>query len=249
MTLAEYWITMRIPDTDAVALEQAQDIEHDDRVAGVIWQEPSDGSAIVAFQIRGPVEPSVGNFAVVNDAMDAYRILRRNAGLDPDEPPGITTSMELRVLPDAGALPPRATPTPASLPYERLLLQARTAYAHSRGELGEYGQAITLASTACEMAVARAMRRLMASRDSDLLPALEGLIGNRFSLTDKRVVAMWDALAGDGISDTSFWSGYKELQARRQAVAHEGESGSRGEVEKAVAIAQELCNHVTGLAP
>ncbi len=249
MALIEYWVTMTIPEADAAALEKAVGVEPDDRVGGVIWHEPSDGLAIVAFQIRAPEQESPGDMTVFNEANDAYRTLRRNAGLDPDEKPGMTTSVELRVLPDTGALPPPATRKPASLPHEGLLLQARTVYVHSRGELGEYGHAITVASTACEMAIARAMRRLMAANVNELHPALEGLIGNRFSLTDKRVVVLWDALAGDDISDARFWAGYKDLQARRQAIAHEGESASRTEAEQAVEIAQELCEHVTGLAP
>lgn len=249
MTLSEYWVTIRVPEVDATALEKAVEIQHDERVAGVIWEEPSDGSAIVAFQIRAPSQVEPGDMRVFNEAQEAYGELRKTAGLS-EERGGMLTSMELRVLPDTGEpLPPRVMRKPASLPHDRKLLQAQTVYVHSRGELGEYAHAVTLACTACEMAVTRAMRRLMAAKVADLHPALERLIGNRFALTDKRVVALWDALAGDEIAKANFWPRYQEVLDLRQSITHEGESASRAQAEAAVTTARDLCDHVTRLAP
>lgn len=49
---AEYWITFDVLETEAAELEEATGVGYDERVAGVITQDPSDGTAMVAFQVR-----------------------------------------------------------------------------------------------------------------------------------------------------------------------------------------------------
>lgn len=148
---------------------------------------------------------------------------------------------------DAG--PPPSRP-PASLPHEQLLIQAQTARASGGGPApGRYGHAIVLPHAACELAIARATRRLIAEKAPDLQFSLEELISRRWSLSDTRVAGLWNALAGDDVHDAAFWQDYKAHLARRQAVVHEGAAMSVAEADASIDVAQRLCDHVTRLAP
>ena len=197
------------------------------------------------YQIRAS-DPN----AVYNDAQDAYAKLRHNAHL-PAGKPGMAVTTPLRWVPVTTPLealpPPRATRRPASLPHERLLLKARTAYANRSA--GQYEYAIVTAHAACEVAIARAILRLVADQAGSLQAALQGLIGNRHDLADIRVSRLWDALTGDDIRHADFWPRYSEHLVRRHGVVHEGESMSRGEAEASIEVAQDVCDHVTERSP
>lgn len=52
MEFVEYWVTASVRDAYAQAIEAAAHLEYDARVAGVIVGEPSNGFALVAFQVR-----------------------------------------------------------------------------------------------------------------------------------------------------------------------------------------------------
>jgi hypothetical protein len=249
--LAEYWVAMSVRDVDARALDDATHAEYDDRVAGVIFEEPSEGFALVAFQIRAPDNESHPNAAHVQ-AMDAYDKLRRNARLDEDASPMMVTTVRLRRMPAMSASafdalpPPRATRRVASLPYQRLLLKARNQYAMGRHGQGQYDAATVVANAACEVAITEAMQRLIAVHASRLQLALEGLIGNsRYSLNDPRVANLWDALAEDEIRKADFWEGYQRHLKRRNGVVHAGKSVSRDEADESIDVAQDVCDHVT----
>src|SRR5450755_1485083 len=245
--LAEYWVTMSVRDIYARALDDATDVEYDDRVAGVISEEPSEGFAVVAFQIRAPDT----NAAYV-EAMDAYDKLRRNAHLGEDASPVMGTTVELRRMPAMSAAafdalpPPRATRRVASLPYERLLLKARNLYAMGRHGQGQYDAATVVAHAACEVAITDAMQRLITVHAPRLQLALQELIGNsRYSLNDPRVANLWDALAEDEIRKADFWERYQRHLKRRNGVVHAGKSVSRDQADESIEVAQDVSDHVT----
>jgi len=102
---------------------------------------------------------------------------------------------------------------------------------------------------ACELAISRAMRRLVADQAGNLLPALERLIGNRYDLADRRVSDLWNALASDEIQEADFWRPYRGHLVRRHGVVHEGRSVSRAEAEESIEVAHDLCDHVTQRSP
>lgn len=79
--LNEYFISLDVLATEAQRLEDATGVKWDGRVGGVITKEPSDGSAYVVFQVRAGDED-----AAYADALEAYEILRSDAGLDPAPP-------------------------------------------------------------------------------------------------------------------------------------------------------------------
>src|SRR6202000_964342 len=126
----EYWITFRVSDADAAALDDATHVEYDERVRGVIRDKRNEGVAMVVFQVRAPVEqPGEVSLAPYNEALDAYSKLRRNAKLpDPSAPPGMATTTYLRDVPSDDT--PSQQRRVANLPHERLLLRARTLYEH-----------------------------------------------------------------------------------------------------------------------
>lgn len=240
---------MSVRDIDARALDGATHVEYDDRVAGVIFEESSEGFALVAFQIRASDNESYPNAAYV-EAMDAYDKLRRNAHLGEDASPVSVTTVQLRRMPSAAAFdalpPPRATRRVASLPYERLLLKARNLYAMGRHGQGQYDAATVVAHAACEVAITEAMQRLIAAHAPRLQLALDGLIGNsRYSLNDPRVADLWDALTEDEIRKTDFWERYQRHLKRRNGIVHAGKSVSRDQADESIEVAQDVCDHVT----
>jgi hypothetical protein len=129
-------------------------------------------------------------------------------------------------------------------------VQAQTARASGGGwTQGRYGYAIILAHAACEVAIARATRRLIAAKAPELQLALEDLISKRWSLSDTRVAGLWNALAGDDIHQSDFWPYYRTHLARRHGVAHEGTTMSAADADSSIEVAQAMCDHVTGRAP
>jgi hypothetical protein len=246
MALVEYWVTFIVLDDDALALERALHEDPDERIAGVIREDPNEGTAMVAFRIVTQAPTDWTDNPAYRQAMEAYAELRRNARL-PEGTPGMATTTDLRVLADDVGPPMRP---PASLPHEQLLVRARTVRASGGGPApGRYGHAVLLAQAACEMAIARAVRRLIAKQAADLQLPLEELISNRWSLSDTRVGGLWNALAVDDIYQAAFWQDYKAHLARRQVVVHEGATMSVSDADASIDVAQDVCDHVTALAP
>lgn len=130
------------------------------------------------------------------------------------------------------------------LPHERLLSKARTLLAD-----GEFDYAIVAAQTACEIAIARAMRRLVAAQAAHLQTNIEALLVGRYSLSDKRVSSLWDSLAVDSIRSEAFWEPYVEHRARRNAIVHQGTTYALAEAKSSIQVAEGLCLHVTKGAP
>lgn len=252
MGFTEYWVTASIRDTDARAIEAAAHLEYDARVAGVIVDEPSNGFALVAFQVRVLDDDDSVLGAAYTDAMEAYEKLRRNAHLGEEASPGVVVSAPLRQLramsqAELDALPPpSATRRVASLPYERLLLKARNLYAVGQHGQGQHDAATVVAHAACEVAITEAMQRLIMMHAPRLQGALEGLIGSsRYSLGDARVADLWDALAGDTIRLAAFWDRYMQHLKRRNGIVHAGKSVSREQADESIEVAQAVCDHVT----
>jgi HEPN domain-containing protein len=230
-------------ESEAPELEEATGVEYDERVGGVLTQEPSDGTATVAFQVQA-TNPN----SAYADALDAYEQLRRRAGLAV-VPPLSGTITQLRGPATTGAGPPGAShPPPAvtaePLPHERLLEKA-----HLLAGRDEHDYATVAAQTACELAVARGIRRLVADQAPHLQASIEKLIGRRYSLSQKAVSDLWDQLARDDIRSADFWHGYTEHLVRRNAIAHEGASVTSDDADSSIETAEHFCEHVTTRTP
>jgi hypothetical protein len=227
----EYWVTLDFLDSEARALEEATGYG-DDRVGGVVTSEPSNGTAIVVFQIEA-FEPE----EALTEAEGIYGQLRTYAGL-PDAQPlsgTVTTLLEPRSEPPIE--PPTAPPPPA---YRRLLDKAEALHIAD-----EHEYATVAAQTACEIAIRDALRRQLARQSSTLLRSVEGFIGRGWAMTDTRVADLWVSLTGDDPRQATFWSAYRTHVRRRNFVVHEGIAVSSDEAAESIAVAEQVCVHVT----
>lgn len=239
--LGEYWVTFDVLETEARRLEDVA--SDDDRVGGVVTQEPSDGTAMVVFQVVAYDQDGAWR-----EAEEAYEKLRQAAHLD--SAPSLGGSVtRLRDSPIAASRPP----APPSLtiptvgppqPHERLLEKARTLF-----DQHEYEHATIAAQSACEVAIGQVMRRLIAVHATSLQKALEGFISRQFSLSQSRMCDLWGALSGHDIRQADFWTRYREHAVRRNGVVHEGNSVTRAEAGESIQVALEICGYVTRLAP
>jgi HEPN domain-containing protein len=241
--LGEYWVTFDVLETEAQHLEDAT-VSADDRVGGVVTQEPSDGTASVVFQLVAYDQDGAWR-----EAEEVYEKLRRDAGLE--NAPSLGGSVtRLRDAPVPVPTPPKPRPShtpvvPPPQPYEPQLEKARTLF-----DLGEYEHATIAAQGACETVMAQSLRSLIAVHASSLQKALEGFISRQFSLSQGRMCDLWGALAGDDIRQAEFWKRYREHLTRRNSVIHhEGSSVSREQAEESMVVAREFCDYVTKFAP
>jgi hypothetical protein len=238
-TAGEYWVTFDVLETEARQLEDATGA--DDRVGGVITQEPSDGTATVVFQVV-----ALDDEGAWREAEEAYETIRQGAQLDNAPALGGTVT-RLRDTPVAPPAPPRQPTTPvaaAPQPYETLLERA-----HTLLDQKEFEHATIAAQSACEVAIGDSMRRLIFARAPSLQRALEAFIGKQFALSNGRMTDLWRALAGDDIRKADFWMRYRGHVARRNGAIHEGSSVTRAQAEDSMQVAREVCDYVTQMAP
>jgi hypothetical protein len=105
-TRGEYWVTFDVLESEAAQLEGATG-GADDRVGGVVTQEPSDGTAMVVFQVVADDPDGAWRQAEV-----VYEELRGLAGLANAPSLGGTVTR----LRDAPSTAPRTVPAPSEGP-------------------------------------------------------------------------------------------------------------------------------------
>jgi hypothetical protein len=105
-------------------------------------------------------------------------------------------------------------------------------------DANENAAAIIVASTACEVVVARAM--IQASG----LPAKRPL---SYSLFGKKMRRQYKAATADDIKRTSFWKGYERLVEDRNDAVHAGHEvdgdSARQDVDAAKAFVEHVATH------
>jgi hypothetical protein len=229
--LGEYWITLDFLDSEAHEVEQATG-SVDQRVGGVVTREPSDGTAMVVFQIE-----AASHEEAYAEAVELYADLRATAGLAEAAPLAgtITTLREPGIEPRSEPSPPPPPP-----PYRRLLNKAK-----ALNGAGEYEYAVVAAQTACEVAIGDAMRSQLARQSSTLLQAVTDLIGGgRWAMTDKRVQGVWAGLTGDGFRQLDFWPAYDQHTGRRHKIVHAGGTVTEDEAAASIAVAEQVCAYM-----
>jgi len=229
-TLGEYWITLDFLESEARELEEAT-ISADERVGGVVTRVPSNGSATGVFQIKA-FSPQ----AAYREAEELYASLRASAGL-PKAPPLGGTTTELKE--PAVELPAPATPPPSPPLYRDLLNKAQSLH-----QAGEHESATVAAQTACEVAIAEAVRRQLARQSSHLLRSVEQLIAGRWAMTDKRVRSVWTSLTGDTLGNADFWPDYDAHTGRRHKIVHAGGKVTLDEAAASIAVAETVCAYM-----
>ncbi|HEV3071848.1 MAG TPA: hypothetical protein VGY76_10545 [Solirubrobacteraceae bacterium] len=229
-THGEYWVTFDFLDSEARELEEAT-ASADERVGGVVTSEPSNGSATAVFQIEA-FNPQ----QAYQEAEGLYATLRADAGLAQAAPLGgtVTTLREPVIEPSAPPAPPPPPPI-----YRRLLDKA-----YALHEAGEHEYATVAAQTACEVVIAAAVRRQFAMQSSILLRSVEGLIGGRWAMTDKRVRTVWTSLTGDNLGEADFWRDYNAHIGRRNQIVHAGGTVTPDEAAASIAVAEKVCGYM-----
>ena len=237
--LGEWWVTFDVSDAEAARLEEATGTgDGDARVGGVVATEPNDGNSLVTFQVHDH-DPD----DAFQQALQAYAALRRRAEL-PEAPPVSASFTRLRDAPGHERVAPGTGPARKHARHDELLDEARSCL-----QSGQLGYATVLAQAACEQAIASAIRRLVAHKYRPLQTVLEGMIDRKHTLRDLTGRRLWQALTGEQIHRASFWERYGEHIARRNSIVHEGSSVSSHQAEASLAVALEVCEHVTRLSP
>jgi hypothetical protein len=227
--LGEYWITLDFLDSESRAIEDATGA-FDERVGFVSTSEPSDGTAAISFQVEA-VDASAAHL----EAEGLFAELRAAARLPPDPP----LAGDVMVLREPVVKPP-GEPTPPELPpYRRLLAKAEALHT-----AGEHAYATVAAQTACELAIALAVRRQLALQSDVMLRAVSRLIGNRWNMSDGPVRAVWTALTGDELGKARFWKEYEAHLGRRHSVVHKGSDVSLEDASASIAVAKEVCAYM-----
>lgn len=109
-------------------------------------------------------------------------------------------------------------PTVRYQQWNNLLDSARRFY-----DSGEYGVAVIVAATACEVVVERAMSRAFTAKGvADLEDSVMEFVTS-CALSQPRNRNLYVALTGDDIHKKGFWQGYIALVKRRNDTVHTGE--------------------------
>jgi hypothetical protein len=108
---------------------------------------------------------------------------------------------------------------------------------------GDFGVALIVAQTACEVVVERAMQKAF---DAKKIPELDGPIRRfkPYSLAQDRNRKLYTALTGDDIGQAPFWSSYQKFVELRNKSAHNGESPDKDTTRTALDAAKDFVEHV-----
>ena len=116
-------------------------------------------------------------------------------------------------------------------------------------DAGEFGAAVVLAQTACEVLGANVLERLMKKRSVELLRdwIVLGATRQNASFSSNVVRELYVALSGDRIQGEPFWAKYLEHVRRRNEVAHQGKTVSKPEAEDSYQAAESFIRHLEGV--
>jgi hypothetical protein len=113
----------------------------------------------------------------------------------------------------------------------------------------EYGVAVVVAASACEVIVERAMSKAFQTKKvSELDDAVTDLLVS-YSLNGERNRKLYNVLTGDDLgvnpgSTTTFWEGYKTLVQHRNKSAHSGVDIPEPDARKDIDNAKLFVAHV-----
>jgi hypothetical protein len=130
-------------------------------------------------------------------------------------------------------------PTVRYRQWNNLLDSARRFY-----DSGEYGVAVIVAATACEVVVERAMTGAFTAKGvADLEePVMELVMSCALSQPKNR--NLYAALTGDAIHKKGFWQGYLALVQRRNRTVHTGEKIAQVDAQADLEAAEQFVGHV-----
>lgn len=114
---------------------------------------------------------------------------------------------------------------------------------------GEYGVAVVVAHTACEVAVERVISQSFASSSiPQVADAIDNLL-NGYNIANSKVHSLFKALTGRDVAleKQSIWSKFHASVKRRNETVHTGKQPTRAEAEESMAVAREMVGHLVAL--
>jgi hypothetical protein len=126
------------------------------------------------------------------------------------------------------------------VPYEEALLMAARS-AVERGDDGDYEVAVVISQMAAEIASEQVMTAYLGRKQvPELAEALAGFVTS-YSLANKRVLKLYNALTEDPVQQEPFWAAYKAHAKTRGAVVHRGERVDKAMAEASVEVGRAAC--------
>jgi hypothetical protein len=119
------------------------------------------------------------------------------------------------------------SPNPDVLTYPQRLL----AYARTLINQGDYGMAVVVCHTACEIATERRLSEAIVARGVEDLRGFLHRPNSGYSLSDKRLRKLYTALTRDNIEREPFWGEFIESSDRRHRIVHRGVGVTPGDAE------------------
>lgn len=219
------------PESEGPAIEAAvaEVAAQDPRVMGVVLSEPAKGSAELLLEI-----PAATQAEAADQARVIYADLRSRAHLPPAE-------ALYGFLGRTGTFP--SVPIQAPARWAELARRARQLV-----DDGSYDYAVVAAQTACEVLAFDAITDLPKSSGGSALPFANAWFQKHSrtpSLVEDWQRDLWNALAGDEIQRTTWWSAYRDHLVRRHGVVHRGYEPTKPEAESSLQASKDFIAHVT----
>ena len=126
--------------------------------------------------------------------------------------------------------------------YPEVLLQT----AKRLFDNNEYGVAVVVAHTACEVAVERVISQsLQQSNVSQIAEPVDKLI-NGYNLSNEKVRLLFDALTGKKIKKEKqqIWEKFRKSVTRRNRAVHAGTQPTRDEAEQSLFVTTEMIQYL-----
>lgn len=131
--------------------------------------------------------------------------------------------------------------------HTKLLDLAERLFQAGREDRDQYGLAVIVAATACEVAVDRALAKSFKSKG---VPELDDPIGRLIgtnALVREQNRKLYETLTGDQIGQEAFWADYRTLVENRNRIAHKGtrisDTDARKDIENAKLFVEHVVKH------
>jgi hypothetical protein len=130
--------------------------------------------------------------------------------------------------------------------YPEILMQ----YAQRLFDNGEFGVAVVVAHTACEVAVERVISQSFArSNIPQVAGPIDGLL-NGYNISNPKVRSLFDALTGKKVAQDKqdIWDKFMKSVTRRNRAVHAGNQPTKTEAEESLDVVREMVQYLVLLS-
>jgi hypothetical protein len=120
--------------------------------------------------------------------------------------------------------------------YEETLLANAQKYI----DADDFGVAVVVAHTACEMSAERAISRALVKREIGYLDGWVAKALRNNNLASENTASLYNLLTGSNIQTQPFWEDFKNSAQRRNGFVHSGTPVAKPEAEVSLEAAREL---------